>query len=218
MHHVVTSRDADSLAHAPNSRIRGEYPPEALRALAEQAREAEEHAHAKWVTGVPFLKATLDASRPLSGLVVAEAVIRRRAAVIGRPSAVLAIGLELRADHAHLYRSDWEMFWRLRYELGAEMPSGIAVCEDCRWVFRTARKRAASKCPRCHKRSSRAEREPWHLAVIEEDTFDAAGLPSGWKRRYLVQCVACPARFWTSRRDRKTCSPRCRVRAHRKAA
>lgn len=73
-----------------------------------------------------------------------------------------------------------------------------------------------AKCPRCHARFSGAEREPWHLAVIEDETFDAAGLPSDWERRSLVQCVDCSAPpFWAERADHKYCSDRCRVRALR---
>jgi hypothetical protein len=210
---MVPSRLRASLADAPARRIPGESPPDPLQ-------DARRHAHARWLTGAPFLTSALDDSRPPIGLVVAEASVRQLAASVGRPSATLAVGLDLRADHAHLYRSGWATFKRLTCELNAAMPTGIGVCEDCRWVFHTRRKAAAFKCPRCHKRSTPTQRKPWHLHVADEETFDAAtGQPSGFeRRRYLTRCVGCGEPFWADRRDRKACSPRCRVRAHRAAA
>jgi len=82
-----------------------------------------------------------------------------------------------------------------------------------------ARKVAAFKCPRCHSRSTSTERRPCHLHVVDELTHDPAmGQPSGFeRRRYLVRRVCCAEPFWADRRDRETCSPSCRVRAHRAA-
>ena len=156
-----------------------------------------------------------DGRSPLWATTAAAQAIRGQAAEVGEATAWLARGLAQRADHARLHGEALAVYDGLRAE-GAEMPPGVAVCEDCDWVFTTARKRAASKCPACHKRSSQPEREPWHVHVAVEQTYDAAGLPSGWTTRYLVQCVGCSARpFWSKRRDRKHCSPACRVRAHR---
>jgi predicted Zn-ribbon and HTH transcriptional regulator len=215
-------------------RVWGESPPDPLQADAEREREERRRKRAVWLTGVPFLAS--DGHGPLWAATAAGEEAEREAREVGRESAWLARGLEQRADHAHLH-GDALAFYRELRAAGAEMPKGIAVCEDCRWVFRTARKRAAFKCPRCHKRSRLPERQPWHLAVVDEETFarvetfdrsmirtrqlirgevwDQGGAPSGWTRRYLVACVGCDREFWTTRRDKRTCSAKCRVRVSR---
>jgi hypothetical protein len=185
-------------------------PPEPLQPLRLRAGARGRSARAAWLTGVPFLAS--DGRSPLWALTGAAQSID-----VDEPTAWLARGLEQRADHAHLHGEALAMYRDLRAE-GATMPPGIGVCEDCAWVFRHSPKRAAAKCSRCNRRSHQAERQPWHLAVIEDETYDDAGLPSGWQRRYLVQCVGCDAPpFWAERADHKHCSDRCRVRAHREA-
>lgn len=206
-------------------RFRGDYPPEALqlacelhgvlsllhservRSDAERAAERQRALRA-WLTGVPW---TASAAH------FAAEQVRAAELTTDGPTVRLGIGLELRArSQVSLARSDWATYRRLRDE-GAVMPPHIGVCEHCRRVFRTASRAVAFKCPRCHKRSTPTRRQPWHVHVFEEETFDpATGQPSGWApRRYLVQCVGCGRRFEADRRDRKTCSTRCRVRAHR---
>jgi hypothetical protein len=217
------ARSPQSRSADPNSSFRGEYPPEALQRLMQQESEraererriARRRADAAWLTGVPWIAG--EDGQPLPAAVLALTEVERRAATVGEASAWLAVGLELRADRACLLRgSDWRTYRRLLAQ-GATMRPGVGVCEDCRRVFRTARRGVAFKCPRCHARSTPTRRKPWHLHVADEETFDPdTGQPSGWqRRRYLVQCVGCGVPFWADRRDRKTCSLRCRVRAHR---
>jgi hypothetical protein len=168
---------------------------------------------ATWLTGVPFLAS--DGRSPLATATTAGEDVLRRSDGVGWPSAMLARGLEQRADQAHLHGDALDAYRDLLKQ-GASMPPGIGVCEDCRWVFRHAPTRAAAKCARCNRRSHQAERQPWHVHIADEQTYDNAGVPSGWTRRYLVQCVGCDAPpFWAERADRKYCSAGCRVRAHR---
>jgi hypothetical protein len=190
---------------AATPRDSAKYPPERLQC-----------ARAQWVTGVPFLASMLDHARPPMGLVVAEAAVQARAASIGHASATLAVGLELRANGALLAREDWATYRRLLSE-GASMPPGIGVCERCRRVLRTASRRVAYVCPRCHKRSTAVRREPWHLHVTEEERFDTRGQPVGFeRRRYLVACEGCGERFWAARADKRTCSQQCKSRVYRR--
>jgi hypothetical protein len=155
--------------------------------------------------------------RARAALTTADALIDAAAPV------VLAYGLRQRADHGRLHPPELATYRHL-LGLGALMPDGLAVCEVCHLVVSvTGRKRGAKRCDRCHARSRpvypRGMSEPSTSTVLvtrDDQTFhQVTGAPVGWHRSYYIKCAGCDRSFWTGRRNTRTCSPRCRVRAAR---
>jgi predicted Zn-ribbon and HTH transcriptional regulator len=171
-------------------------------------------------------------SRPSNDLEKAEQALahelRKRQRAL---DAIMAAGLERRCVPpenprdleypygAHLDRRARQMYgWLLR--AGARRPRRIRVCEDCWVVFATRSKAVADRCPSCHKspRPSRPDREVWHHATGVRQTYDRRGDPLGWVVEYSTECQSCGLVFTAARRDKRFCSPGCRVRAHRSDA
>jgi hypothetical protein len=99
---------------------------------------------------------------------------------------------------------------RTRIRGQVQMPSGIAVCENCSLVFEPSRKSHAWACPACH--CSKGRRVPLSVAWNERGGYDVAGFQGGLMLRTSV-CRGCGETFEPRRLDAAYCSDRCRKRS-----
>ncbi len=157
--------------------------------------------------------------------------------VAARATDVLDAGLQQRAGACGgglALTLDEDRTYRLLLELGAKHGpiDPVAVCEDCRVVFRPARKSRAAKCPRCHSSPrpatpapcgntpaaiARARADGWmpYRATIARETFDSLGTRSGWRSVTVAWCEICKHRT-EGRAHARTCSSTCRSRKARR--
>jgi len=159
------------------------------------------------------------------------------ARVAARATDALDAGLQQRADAfggvLALTHGEYRTY-RLLLKLGAEhdLIDPVAVCEDCRGVFRPARKSHAAKCPRCHGSPRpatpaprdntlaaivRAREDGWEpfRATVARETFDSLGDRSGWRSVTVAWCEICKRRM-EGRAHARTCSSTCRSRKARR--
>jgi hypothetical protein len=221
-----------------------ECPEEALRASIDEVLTGL----AAWVTGgsywvMPDRWSARDVRHPRhiatwQPLLEALEGGRGSTRVAARATDVLDAGLQQRAGafggvlaltHAE-YRT-----YRILLELGAEhdLIVPVAVCEDCRVVFRPARKSRAAKCPRCHSSPrpatpaprdntsaaiARARADGWEpfRATIARESFDSNGDRSGWRSITVAWCEICKHRL-DCPAHASTCSSNCRSITARRA-
>lgn len=159
------------------------------------------------------------------------------ARVAARATDVLDVGLQQRAGAfggVLALTLDEHRTYRLLLDLGAEhaLIDPVAVCEDCRVVFRPARKSRAAKCSRCHSSPrpatpaprgntlaaiARARADGWepYRATIARETFDGLGDRIGWRSVTVAWCEICKHRM-EGRAHARTCSSTCRSRKSRR--
>ena len=159
------------------------------------------------------------------------------ARVAARASEVLNAGLQQRAGAfggvLSLTHDEYRTYHFL-LDLGAQhdLFHPVAVCEDCRVVFRPARKSRAAKCARCHSSPrpatpaprgntpaaiARARADGWEpfRATVARETFDRSGNRCGWRSVTVAWCEICKNRM-EGRAHARTCSSTCRsIKARR---
>lgn len=169
------ARSAEQLTY-PEDSSRRESSADPLHAFLGLAATVEKPRASQWIR----TNTLIERRRLLTALVKAlekracapTAVARSasRARVSRAASAALAAGLSSKTG-SRLKHDDARVVAQLR-RLGAAQPKGLAVCEDCDWVFEPEAKESAAKCRRCHRspRPDTAPRPRDH--VVAEDVYD----------------------------------------------
>lgn len=114
-----------------------------------------------------------------------------------------------------------EQFWTIRTgQEFFEPPDAKPVCIGCmRWDERGWRRQITPTCPICAKPGEVVMR--WRMRLYCSDACREEARRQRRRRQrsqHRLTCTVCGDEFSATRTDARTCSVRCRVRAHRATA